>query len=374
LLVSFELALAIVLLTGAGLMVKSFWKMYTNPPGFAPEHTLVMKVALSGPQYADKATQVAYFNRLLNRLDSMPGVKSFGIADGEDYLLQSANSSVQPMVDRFRESLVSPGYFHAIGMHLLEGRWLGDTDAPDATIINETMARHAFGNRDPLGQRIAGLGRPVRVIGVVANLKYAKLDADPGPEMFRLFSQNLEGGNATMTVAVRMAADPLGLASTLRSSVARLDPAQPVYDVQSLEQALSASVSTRRFELVLLGIFAISAIIMAMVGVYGVIAYSVTQRRREIGIRLALGAQRSKVVQMLVIQGMLIGFWGIAAGLMAAFGLTRVMVNLLYGVAPNDPAIFGAAGVALAAVVVLASWVPGAKAATVDPIISLRYE
>jgi putative ABC transport system permease protein len=130
--------------------------------------------------------------------------------------------------------------------------------------------------------------------------------------MFRLFSQNLEGGNATMTVAVRMAADPLGLAPTLRSSVARLDPAQPVYDVQSLEQALSASVSTRRFELVLLGIFAISAIIMAMVGVYGVIAYSVTQRRREIGIRLALGAQRSKVVQMLVIQGLLIGFWGIA--------------------------------------------------------------
>ena len=344
LVVSFELALAIVLLTGAGLMAKSFWKMYSNPPGFAPNNTLVMKVALSGPQYADTSKQVVYFKRLLGSVASMPGVRSFGIANTEDYILQSAKSSAPAFVDQFRESLVSPGYFQAIGMQLLQGRWLVDTDAPDATIINETMARRAFGERNPLGERINGLGRPVRVIGVVANLKYTKLDANPGPEMFRLFSHNLWGGNATMTVAVRLAGDPLGLAPALRSTVSRIDPAQPVFDVESLEQALSASVATRRFELILFGLFAASALVMAVIGVYGVIAYSVAQRRREIGIRLALGAQPGAVVRMLVAQGVLIGFWGLAGGLAAAYGLTRLMVSLIFGVAPNDPMIFGHSG------------------------------
>ncbi len=373
-LVACELALAVVLLTGAGLMVKSFWKMYTNPPGFAPENTLLMKVSLSGPQYADQAHQITYFRELLHRLESMPGVRAYGIANIEDYLLQSKNPSVPAVVNSFRESLVSPGYFKAIGMRLLKGRWLTETDPPDATIINQTMARHVFGHRNPIGKSIKQLGRPVRVVGVVANLKYAKLDADPGPEMFRLYSQNLGGGNATITVAVRMAEDPLGIAPTLQKRITGIDPAEPVYDVQSLEQVLAASVSARRFDLFLLGTFAAVALIMAIVGVYGVIAYSVTERTREIGIRMALGAQRNEVVRMVVAQGIWIGLCGIAAGLGAASGLTRLMASLLYGVTPNDPAIFVAVAVALGATVLLASCVPALKAALVDPLTALRHE
>ncbi|MGC2658104.1 MAG: ABC transporter permease [Bryobacteraceae bacterium] len=373
LLVALELALSIVLLTGAGLMIKSFWKMYTNPPGFAPKDSVVMKVALSGPQYTERGKQVAYFNRLLERIGSLPGVKAFGIADGEDYIVRSKRP-VPPPIDEFRDTLVSPGYFQAIGMRLLKGRWLTNADGSDASVINETMARRAFGNRDPLGGKIDGLGRPIRVVGVVANLKYAKLDADPGPELFRLVSPNLEGGNTTMTVAVRMFGDALGLAPNLRSSASRVDPAQPVYDVQSLDHMLSATISTRRFELILLGLFAASAIVMAIVGVYGVISYSVTQRVREIGIRLALGAERGTVLQMVIGQGLLIGWCGIASGIAAAYGLTRLMGSLLYGVSPNDPAVFAAAAVFLGAVVALASWIPGAKAANVDPLVALRYE
>ena len=373
LLVACEFALAVILLTGAGLMVKSFWRMYANPPGFAPENMLLMKVSLSGPQYADKARQITYFRELLHRLESMPGVRAYGIANIADYLLQSKNPSVPAVVNSFRESLVSPGYLHAIGMRLLKGRWLSETDPPDATIINETLARHIFGNEDPIGKSIKQLGRPVRVVGVVANLKYAKLDADPVPEMFRLYSQNL-GGNATMMVAVRMAGDPLGIAPALDKRIAGIDPASPIYDVQSLEQALAASVSARRFDLFLLGTFAAVALIMATVGVYGVIAYSVTERTREIGIRMALGAQRNQVLRMVVAQGMWIGLCGLTAGLFTAFGLTRLMASLLYGVTPDDPATFAAAGIALSVTALLASGIPAMKAVLIDPLTALRHE
>jgi putative ABC transport system permease protein len=362
-LVASELALAIVLLTGAGLMVKSFWRMYLNPPGFAPEDTLVMKVALTGPQYAE----------LLSRIESMPGVRAAGIANIQGYLLQS-NSSVPPVVDQFRESLVSPGYFQAIGMRLVKGRWFTAIDPPDVMIINETMARRAFGNKNPIGQRIGYPRISMRIIGVVANLKYAKLDADPGPEIFRPYAKNLGGGNVTMTIAVRTSGDPLGIAPALRKSIAGIDPAQPVYDVESLEQALASSVSARRFNLFLLGTFAAAALLMAIVGVYGVIAYSVTQRTKEIGIRMALGAQRGSVVRMVVRQGMTIGLWGIAAGLGGAFGLTGLMGSLLYGVAPNDAATFAVVAITLAATVALASWAPASKAALVDPLVALRHE
>jgi putative ABC transport system permease protein len=229
-------------------------------------------------------------------------------------------------------------------------------------------------DRDPIGKRIDHLGRSVRVVGVVANLKYAKRDAEPGPEIFRAFSQNLGGGNTTMVVAIRMPGDPLGIASTAHKTISGIDPAQPVYDIESLEQALTDSVASRRFNLFLLGAFAMAALLMAVLGVYGVIAYSVTQRTREIGIRMALGAQRSEVLRMVIVQGMGIALWGIAAGLSAALGLTRLMGSLLYDVAPNDPQTFAVIAIALAATVLLASWGPALKAARLDPLAALRYE
>jgi predicted permease len=365
-LVASELALAMVLLAGAGLMLKSFWKMYANPAGFAPENTLVLKVSLSGAQYADRPGQVAYIQELLRRIGSLPGVEASGIANIEGYLLQSKDSSVPNIVDSFQESLVSPGYFQAIGMRLLKGRWLRASDPPDATIINETMARRVFGNRDPLGRRIDKLGRKVLVVGVVRNLKYSKRDEEPGPELFRAYSPNLWGGATTLMVAVRVRGDPLGIAFTVRGRISRIDPAQPVYDIESLEQLLADSVASRRLNLFLLGTFAAAALLMALVGVYGVIAYSVTQRTREIGIRMALGAQRSEVVRMMIAQGMGMALAGIAAGLGAALGLTRFMAD--------DPPTFAVIALMLAVTVLLASWGPALKAALLDPLAALRYE
>ena len=249
-----------------------------------------------------------------------------------------------------------------------------ETDPPDATMINETMARRAFGDKDPIGQRIDHLGRPVRVIGVVANLKYSKLDAEPGPELYRAYPENLGSGGVEMTVVVRMPGDPLPIAPTARKLISRIDPAQPVYKLETLRQALSDSIAPRRFNLFLLAAFAASAFLMAVVGIYGVIAYSVTQRTREIGIRMALGAQRGEVVRMVVRKGMEIALAGIAVGLVAALGLTRFMASLLYDVKPNDPPTYALVAIALAATAGLASCGPALKASRVDPLIALRFE
>ncbi len=303
-LVAFELALAIVLLTGAGLMIKSFWRMYANPPGFSPENTLLLKVSLMGPEYADKPHQVSYLNELVRRIASVHGVEAAGIANTDLYLLQSANSSRPPIVDWFRETLVSPGYFGAIGMRLVKGRWLTDADPLDATVINETMAHAAFGADDPIGQSITRLGRQIRVVGVAADLKYSKLDADPGPEIFRGYAENLGPGRMTMTLALRVAGDPLRMAPVARKLISDIDPAQPIYNIETLQKALSRSIAPRRFNLYLLGTFAAASLLMAIIGIYGVISYSVAQRTHEIGIRMALGAQRSEVVRMVVKQGM----------------------------------------------------------------------
>jgi putative ABC transport system permease protein len=277
-------------------------------------------------------------------------------------------------VDQFRDNLVSSGYFQALGMSLIKGRLFTEADPADATVVNETMSRRVFGDRDPLGKRIEGLGRPVLVIGVVANLKYAKLDAEPGPEIFRAYSSNLGGGNVNMTLAIRMAGDPLGITPTLRHTIGTIDPSQPVYGIETLQHALSSSVAIRRFELFLLAVFAVAALIMALIGVYGVIAYSVTQRTKEIGIRMAVGAQRAQVMNMIISQGLRIGLWGIAIGVVAASGFTRLMVSLLYGVAPHDPVVFWCVAAMLFFIVALASSGPALRAAFVDPLVALRHE
>jgi putative ABC transport system permease protein len=371
-LVASQLALAIVLLSGAGLMVKSFLKMYANPPGFSPENTLLMKVALSGPQYAEPVRQGSYSDELLRRIGALPGVEACGVMSSDELLIQGPDPAVAALVDRYQNSRVSQGYFQAIGMQLLKGRWITDGDPPDVVVINETMARRAFGNRNPIGQRIEHLGQPL-VVGVTANLKYSKRDEEPGPEMFRSYAKTLSG-HASVTVAVRMRGNPLGISSAARTLITGIDPAQPVYDMQTLDQALTKSIAARRLNLFLLGFFAISALLIALVGIYGVMAYAVTQRTREIGIRLALGAQRGTVVRMIVAQGMRITVWGVAVGLGGALAFTRVMASLLYDVAPNDPPTFAVTLSILIACVLLACWGPALRASLVDPQVALRHE
>jgi len=373
LLVAGELALAIMLLIGAGLMLKSFWRMHAHPPGFAPESILTMKVEPAGPRYSEKPAHEGYIREVLRRVESAPGVEAAGVSVWflfEGVPFPSDTSPNQQHIIRL--NAVSPGYLKTLGVRLVRGRWLSDTDSiGNVVLLNESMARQAFGAVDPVGRQIS-TPEPATVVGIVGDLKYSQLDADPPAEIYIPYQQLpfLAG----TSVAVRTAGDALALAPAIRKLISSVDPTQPVYNVKTLERALSDSIAPRRFNLFLLGTFAAVALLLALVGIYGVIAYSVAERTREIGVRMALGAQRHAVVRMVVVEGMAMALAGIAAGLAGAWSLTHLMASLLYDVKASDPATFAAVAAALAATAMLACAVPALKAARVDPMVALRYE
>ncbi|HTT65445.1 MAG TPA: ABC transporter permease [Bryobacteraceae bacterium] len=370
LLVAVELALAIVLLIGAGLMLKSFWRMYAHPPGFVPESILTMKVRPEGQGYGGKPAHETYIRELLRRVEASPGVEAAGVSTWFLFAGVPFPSDSSPNQQHtIRLNAISPHYLKALGVRLLRGRWLNQTDS--GVLLNESMARQAFGTVDPIGRQIS-TPAPATVVGIVSDLKYTQLDADAPPEIYIPYEQLpfLAGIN----LAVRTRGEALALAPAIRKLVSGIDPTQPVYDVKTLEQALSDSIAPRRFNLFLLGTFAGVALLLAVVGIYGVIAYSVAERTREIGVRLALGAQRRDVIRMVLRQGMTMAFAGLAAGLAGAWGLTRWTASLLYDVRPNDPATFTAVAGALAATAAVACWLPALKAARVDPVVALRYE
>ncbi len=374
LLVAAELALALVLLTGAGLMVKSFARMYTHPSSFQPAQIGMMKVYLMGPAYREQTVEVAYAGRALDRIGRIPGVRAtavtsafaFGAAtiDGMSFPPGQA-----PMV-RFRNA--SSGYPRVIGLSLLRGRWTTDDETPPAVMVNETLVWRVFGTGDPLGRRIVVFGKPYEIVGVASDLKISRLDADVEPEV--LIPYKYADMFRRMDILVKTAGDPAAILPEVRKAIARLDPSQPPYGVTTLEDALAESIAPQRFNLILLGTFAASAVLLALIGIYGVMSYAVTQRTHEIGVRMALGARRSEIVRMVVAQGMAVAAIGIAAGTAAAMGLTRLMASLLFEVKPTDPFTFLAAAMGLAATSLLASWVPARRAARVDPLLALRYE
>jgi putative ABC transport system permease protein len=373
LLVTAELALAMVLLVGAGLMLKSFWRMHAYPAGFAPDRILTMKVRPAGPQYREEPAQQAYMRELLRRLESAPRIEAAGISTWSLFEGVPFPSDTKPgQHHTIRLNAASTGYLKALGIRLLRGRWLGEADSDGhAVLLNESMARQAFGAVDPIGRRIS-TPDPATVVGIVANLKYSQLDADPPAEIYLAYQQGPFFSGSS--VAVRTAGDASAMAPAIRKLISNIDPTQPVSNVKTLEQALSDSIAPRRFNLFLLGTFAAVALLLALVGIYGLIAYSVAERTREIGLRMALGAQRREVVRMVVREGMAMALAGMAAGLAGAWGLTHLMGSLLYGVKANDPATFGVVAAALAATAVLACWFPALKAARVDPMVALRYE
>jgi putative ABC transport system permease protein len=379
LLVGGELALALVLLIGAGLMLKSFWRMNARPAGFHPESILVMRVSLSGPNYRSMPQQFTYIEQALRRLEAAPGVQAAGIA----------NSTVRGVVGVEGEPPYPPGqgpqttyntrstgYFRAMGVPLLKGRWMIDTETNDVVLINETFARVVFGTGDPIGRRIRVPRQQqpsvAEIVGVVADLKATKLDADAEPEVYIPYRQSIFVRMAD--VVVKTSGSPLAMASALRESVAGIDRTQPVYHVETLEQALADSISPRRFNLFLLGVFAAVAVVLGAVGIYGVMSYMVTQRTREIGVRMALGARQGEVLRMVVRQGMWVAGAGILCGVAASLALTRLMGSLLYDVTATDPSTFAVVSMALGAAALVACCVPAVKAARVDPIVALRYE
>jgi putative ABC transport system permease protein len=372
-LVAMELALAIVLLAGAGLMFKSFWRMYERPPGFRPENILVFRITLSGPQYGSWPPKQAYTEELLRRLESMPGVEAAGIDSGAlhgSVNVQGAQSAAP--IEGVPASIrgMSPGYLRALGVPLISGE-LPPKGSLDGVVVNEAFARQMPGI-DLQERYVKGSILSDRILGVVANFKAWQLDAEALPEVYMPY-QRLPV-NRSMRVFVRTSGPAAALASSVREVVSGVDRSQPIYEFQTLEQALSDSIAPRRFNLFLLGSFATTALLLALIGIYGVIAYSVSQRTREIGIRLALGAKRAEIVGMVVRHGMMFAMAGILTGVGAALGLTRLMDSLLYNVKPNDPLTFLAVSVTLTAVALLASLVPALRAASVDPLKALRYE
>jgi putative ABC transport system permease protein len=375
-----ELAVTLVLLAGAGLMIRSFWRMSAHPPGFAPENILTMKVALLGPSYQDREAPIAYFDRLLNRVSAASGVTAVGITNVPVRGIIKAEGIQFPeqQTPGTTYHSVSAGYFQAMGMRLVAGRWLTDREPSPAVMINESFARAVFGKADPLGRRMTvPSSSPTQnflatIVGVVADLRYAKLDARPAPETYIPYRQAIYV--RSMDIMVRTAGDASAMAAAIRKLIAEVDRTQPVYDVQTVEQALASSIAPRSFNLLLLGIFAAVALLLAVVGIYGVMGYAVTQRTHEIGVRMALGARRGEVVRMVVQQGMATAAAGIAVGAAAALGLTRVMESLLYEIAPTDGPTFAVVCSVLAAAAFLACCLPALRASKVDPVVALRYE
>ena len=371
--VTAELALAIVLLSGAGLLLKSFRQMLDYPAGFSPERVLTMKARLSGPAYAARPAQQAYMTRLAGRLSSLPGVEAAGLSNR---LLWSGDPGF-PMDGGRRVTHVlhlnasSPDYPKAIGMRLLKGRWLNAGDVSGVAVINASMAREAFGIENPIGRSLTA-PQPMTVVGVADDLKYSKLDEAVPAEAFIPFGKFpvFFGADAV----VRVKGDAVSMAEAVRGAAASIDPTQPVYDLKTLDEALGDSIAPRRFNLLLLGTFAGCALVLSLVGIYGLLAYSVAQRTREIGVRVALGARRIEVVRMVVREGMAIAGVGMALGLVAALGLTRVMTGLLYEVRADDPATFGAVGAGLAITALAACLGPAVQAARLDPMTALRCE
>ncbi|MEP7361741.1 MAG: ABC transporter permease [Acidobacteriota bacterium] len=366
-LVAGQLALAIVLLSGAGLMMKSFWRMNSHAPGFAPEQIVVMRVPLSGPAFATWLAKGAYLQQVKERTAAIPGVQAMGVDCG------SLNGTVKVGGEsRFAAiRAVSPGYLRAMGVPLLAGNWPADGDL-FGVLVNESFARGMKTRGSMVGRRVEGSILNDSVTGVVADFKYRKLDAAPMPEVYMPYERFPFVRSAQ--VVTRVAGDPMAAIPAIRKAISGIDATQPVYEVQTLEQALSDSIAPRRFNLLLLVVFAGTALLMALVGIYGVISYVVAQRNREIGIRIALGATRGRVVGMVLGQGMKVAMVGIGLGVISAVGLSRLMANLLYEVPASDPVAFAGAAALLAGAAFVASLIPALKAALVDPLVALRYE
>ncbi len=389
LLVVAELALTVVLLVGAGLLMKSFVRLWAVEPGYDPGNLLTAIIQLNNAKYPHGSPrQTTFYRELLPRIEALPGVQSAAISNSLPLTRMAPRTiltiegrppvpnSERPWVEI---SEISKDYFHTMGVRLLAGRWFTEHDderAPVVVVINETLARRHFPGEDPLGKRIV-LNYPnphtETIVGVVADMKRYGLDADARPEVYRPYLQ-LSLFPGQMKLAIRTSGDPLDLAAALRGAVLAVDPDQPIYSVMTMEQRLADSVASRRFQILLFGIFAAAALVIASVGIYGVLSYAVSRRSQEIGIRMALGARPLDVLKMILRQGMVVTLAGVLAGLAASFALTRVMKSLLFDVSATDPLTFALVALLLLSVALLACWIPARRAARVDPMISLRHE
>ena len=385
-LVAAQVAMSLVLLVAAGLQIRSLERLLAVDPGFEPADVLTFKVNLPDRRYPDEASQVAFYDRAVADLAALPGVVSAAavtsVPVSDDDLIFSFTVEGRPPAPPEEERsanwyAVSPDYFKTLRIPLVRGRLFTTADAgtaPRVALINETMARRIFPGQDPLGQHLIMSvdGKVVReIVGVVGDVRHYGLDQPVTMQMYEPCAQRPWDA---MTILLRAAARPDTLAPAARRAILAIDPGQPVSDVRTLQGIVDLSTAQRRFTLVLLALFALVALVLASVGLYGVVAYSVTQRTHEIGVRMALGAQRGEILALVLRQGMGMTLWGLLAGLLGAAGLARLMSGLLFGVSARDPITFAVTVLILTAVALGATWVPARRATRVEPTSALRYE
>jgi putative ABC transport system permease protein len=382
-----EVAMALVLLIVSGLMIRSFARLQSVNPGFNANNLLTFRLLLPSSKYPEDNQRIMFFRLALERMRSMPGVRSAGAVSFLPFTTLGAATGFsiegQPAAAPGQKATLDvrvcdPNYFDAMGIPLVKGRNFTEKEATEVShvvIINEALARDYFPNEDPIGKRVKiemmQNPAPCEIIGVVGDVKHTGLDVEPRAMSYW---PHPELAYSAMTIVARTDGDPLSYTAAVRSEVQAIDKDQPIADVRSMDQWLSDSVARSRFIALLLSLFAAVALLLAAVGIYGVMSYSVTQRTHEIGIRMALGANPGSVMRMIIGQGMKLAFVGLAAGLVASFAAARALASLLYGISATDPATFALISVLLGVVALAACAVPARRATKVDPMIALRYE
>ena len=389
-LVASEVSLALVLLIGCGLMIRAFWKLQQVDVGLDPHNVLTMRVTLPSGSYTDNQKILGVWSRLKEKVSHLPGVQSAALVTGlpPARRVNANDTQIEGFVPRpggpiqnidFYQ-VVSEGYFETMGIRLVEGRTFTGSDAqgaPDVVIINQTMARMYWGNQSAIGRRVKPSGSLdvwCTVVGVVADVKNGGIDKPIGTELYLPFRQSQGFGRPASYIVLRSTTQPTALTSAIRKQLYELDPDVPISSVSMMEDVLAAAQSRPRFLALLLTMFSSVALALAAVGIYGVLSYLVARRGKEFGLRMALGAPRQHVLGLVLKQGAVLAFIGLAIGLGAALALTRLMASLLFGIRATDPLTFVLMPVVLAAIVLAASYIPARRATKVDPMVALRYE
>jgi putative ABC transport system permease protein len=388
-LVAGELAIALVLLVGAGLLVKTFWKLRNVEPGFNPDHLLTMRVELPESRYKEVDSQTRFRMQALANINTLPGVQAAMISElplsgdslNHDFVIEGRPPIPAGDEPSLETRSVLGDYFHVMQIPLQKGRDFGPQDlddkAPLVGIANEEMVRQYFPNENPLGKRIRWVRNPqiewIEIVGVVGNVKHFGLDLAEQPALYSPYTQ-INSWKRWMSLAVRTQANPAAFEQAVKGQIWKVDSQLPITRVQTMNDVAAGSFAARRFNMLLLTLFAGLALVLSAVGVYGVMSYAVTQRTHEIGIRMALGAQMSSVIALIMKSGLLIASVGIGVGLAGAFVLTRLMRSLLFAVEATDKFTFASVSICLLVIALLACYVPARRATKVDPLEALRYE